>query len=552
MRFSLPVFFLLALGLTVHSLCTPPKIRDAKSISPDYQQDDFQQTLARLNQQLLHAVVSNDRGVGVNEFAPQADNLKIARRISLALVGSGMSLEEVRAFQSIPSEDQIRWWTSQLLVDRRWSDYFSQRFTRAFVGANDGPLLLFRRWKFNRWLADGFREGTGYDKLVRSMISAEGLWTDTPSVNFLTATMDEADTKRADPIRLAGRTSRVFLAQRMDCLQCHDDYLDATYFGTADDPLPGRQQHFHGLAAFYAGAALPELPFRGIIDDGATYPFEFLGETEPRDVAAEVPFGSEWLPETGKPRDRLAAWVTHTENLAFARAAVNRVWALMFARPLVDPVDHIPLHGEIPAALDILADDFRNHGFDIRRLIRLIVQCDAFQRDSQADFEITEAHEQLWAVFPLSPMRPDQVVSSILQSSNLATINESSALLTRLEALGKSTEFMKLFGDRGEDEFQADAVTIPQRLIMMNGDIITQRTSIDLVMNAATRIATLVSDNQKAVEAAFLATLNRPPAPQEAVVFIDALAGKTGDDRNRAMSDIYWAIWNSTEFSWNH
>ncbi len=542
----------MAVGMIGSTLRTRPKLQAPKSFSPVYQRDDFQKTLAQLNGQLLRVVSTNSIGIPEEELAPRASNLQIARRISLALVGSGMSLEEVRAFQAIREGDQIRWWTSYLLRDRRWADYFAQRFSRAFVGTSDGPFLLFRRWKFNRWLADGFHEGKGYDQLVRSMISAEGLWTDTPPVNFVTAAMDETDLRRADPIRLAGRTSRAFLAQRMDCLQCHNDYLGNIHFGTSDEPMLGTQENFHEFAAFYAGTTLPKLLFRGIIDDGKGYHFEFLGEAEAREVLPEVPFATELLPSTGKPRDRLATWVTHVENRAFARAVVNRVWALMFARPLVEPVDNIPLNGEVPEALDTLADDFRKHGFDIRRLVRLIVECDAFQRDSKADFEITEGHEQLWAVFPLSQMRPDQVVSGIFQSNRLTTINNTSSIVTRLEVFGETIEFMRLFGDRGEDEFQSDAVTIPQRLIMMNGKIVEQRTGVDLVMNAPTRIGSLVKNDKKAVELAFLSTLNRVPLQAELDVFTGFLAGKKGESRNRAMGDIFWAIWNSTEFSWNH
>ncbi len=98
------------------------------------------------------------------------------------------------------------------------------------------------------------------------MVSSEGLWTDKPQVNFVTATMDEANDGRGDPIRLAGRTSRAFLAQRIDCLQCHDDFLDKLNFGTQESPILGQQEHFHALAAFYSGTAAKN-PFQGIAED---------------------------------------------------------------------------------------------------------------------------------------------------------------------------------------------------------------------------------------------------------------------------------------------
>ena len=66
----------------------------------------------------------------------------------------------------------------------------------------------------------------------------------------------------------------------------------------------------------------------------------------------------------------------------------------------------------IPPALNILADDFAAHGHDLRRLILMIASTEAFRLDSAAPFEITDEHEQDFAVFPLSRLRPEQVIGS--------------------------------------------------------------------------------------------------------------------------------------------
>ena len=329
-----------------------PAIEQPKSIHAAYTTPDFQTTLATVNSKL--AKMASAANVQV---ALPADALTIAKRTSLAMIGSGMSFEEIRALQAIPEQDRVHWWTSRMLADQRWADYFAQRLSRAYVGTANGPFLLFRRRKFNAWIAEQLAKDEGYNRIAHSMISAEGLWTDTPQVNFVTATMDEGNEGRGDPIRLAGRTSRAFLAQRIDCLQCHDDFLDKLNFGTEVEPVLGEQEHFHSLAAFYSGTSAKN-PFTGIVEDNAKYRFEFLGESEQREVEPAVPFRNDLLPSDGKPRKRLADWVTHPENRAFARAAVNRIWALMCSRPLVEPVDDIPIDAEVPEVLDVLADDF--------------------------------------------------------------------------------------------------------------------------------------------------------------------------------------------------
>lgn len=538
---------LFAAGVLGASLRARPEI-GSQSAAWNFRKDaSFREVVERVDQATQDQI---DRAA--LQCAAGADSLVVCRRLSLALAGSGMSLEEIRAIEQIPEEQRVAWWVEHLLSSQRWADYFSQRLARACVGTHQGPFVLFRRRKFNTWLSEQLAKDTPYDEIVRQMIASEGLWTDTPAVNFVTATMDEQNNGRADPIRLAGRTSRAFLAMRIDCLQCHDDVLQRTNFGTEQSPREGTQYDFHRLAAFYSGTAAPEPVFRGIREDGRQYQYEFLGESKEQTVEPDVPFYRELLPEEGKPRKRLAAWVTHRDNRAFARASVNRVWALMFGRALVEPVDDIPLVGEVPPQLDILADDFAKHEFSMRRLIAVIANTAAFARDSRAGFEITPEHEQLWAVFPLVQLRPDQVASSISQACRLTAIDDQSSIFVQLKAFGDSQEFVQRYGDRGEDEFDSDPITIPQRLLMMNGKMIAEHTQVDLVANAGTRIAALVQTDAEAIDMVFLSVLNRYPTDRERSLFVEHIAGKQRNARAQAIADITWAMLNTTEFSWNH
>ena len=503
--------------------------------------------------------------------AEPADSLILCRRLSLALVGNGLSLEEVRALQQIPEETRATWWLDYLLRDRRSADYLAERWTRATVGTNAGPFLVFRRRMYVEWLADQFSKNVPYDRIVRELITAQGAWTDSPQVNFLTATMDEGDDKQPDVIRLAGRTSRAFLAQRIDCLQCHDDYVgnvpfpnDATHAHLAPTMLEesvvrdgsemreGTQEDFHQLAAFFAGTRM-ENPFIGLRNTNRPYRYQYLHAEEETEVPPSVPYLQHLLPEKGSPRDRLAKWVTHPENKAFARAAVNRVWAILFGKPWTPTIDNIPLSGPFPAGMETLADDLIQSGYDLHRLIRAIASTKAFQRDSRLPGgEPDEDHEAVWAVFPLTQLRPEQVAASIHQASRVKTIDESSSIISRLELFGGVNDFTKEYGDRGDDEFQANAITIPQRLLVMNGKFTRERIEDNPVMNASTRIANQARDDRSAVEAVFLAVLNRRPSEREWTAFAERLAGTKGNKHRKIVEDMYWTLMNSTEFLWNH
>jgi hypothetical protein len=84
----------------------------------------------------------------------------------------------------------------------------------------------------------------------------------------------------------------------------------------------------------------------------------------------------------------------------------------------------------------------------------------------------------------------------------------------------------------------------------MNGKLIDERTK-ENPFNASTRIAWLAPNDARAVETAYLAVLTRRPGPEEADHF-EKLLAETDLTKPQKVQDLYWALINSTEFSWNH
>lgn len=483
---------------------------------------------------------------GVQPAAP-AGNLLIARRLALALAGTIPSLEDVRHLESLPKNEQLDVWLAELLADRRSADYLAERLARAYVGVEDGPFLLYRRRRFVSWLADELAANRPYDAIVRHLIADTGLWTDTPAVNFVTVTINPGDENKPDPNRLAARVARAMLGVRLDCAECHDHPF-------AD----WKQADFQALAAFFGGT---RHSLRGIRDYPGDFQVENLQTGATSTMKPAVPFENELLPAAGTQRQRLARWVTHSENRAFARATVNRVWALLFGRPLAEPIDDLPIDplpiaGAFPAPLEILADDFVAHDFDLRRLIAVLASTQAFRLDSKLATEQSEAdfagHELQWAVFPLSRLRPEQVVGALLQSSSLATIDYESNILIRAARTIGQNDFVERYGDAGADEFESRGGTTSQRLVLMNGDVVAEKTKDDLLSSAATQIAAFAPDNATAVETSFLAVLTRRPTAEESEYFIGRLRDTQGRRRTDRLCDLSWTLLNSTEFSWNH
>jgi len=481
-----------------------------------------------------------------------ADKLLVARRLALSMTGSIPSLEEIRQLEALPDDQQISWYVERLLADPRSGQYLAERLARGLVGTEDGPLILFRRRRFVDWLGSQIHHNRPYDQIARTLLTANGLWTDAPAVNFFTRTIiPGSDSQHPDPIQLAGRTARSFLGMRIDCLQCHDDFLGNVYLGSAAEPVSGLQRDFHALAAFFQQV---ENSFTGIRDNrsAAGYQAQLLGSETEAIISPAVPFLRELdLSDIGNHRQRLAHWVTHPQNRPFGRSLVNRVWGILVGRPMIEPVDDIPLAGPFFEPLEVLVDDFIESGYDLHRLIRVISLCQVFGLSSDSDERVTAQQEELWGVFPLTRLRPEQMAGGMIQATRLKTIDSTSHILTRLVKYGQQVDFVQRYGDPGEDEFTDRGEAVTQRLLLLNGQVLAE--SLSNYFNIPRRISSLSPNQEKSVEIIFLSTLSRRPRADEHI-FLQNLLGenlKEGFSEDQ-MVDLYWALINSAEFRWNH
>lgn len=529
----LPIAVVLGvLLLVIGSTRTAPRQSSKPPVLDDV--PEFAQTVEKVNQ-FFEGEWARQR-LQPAELAPE---LQIYRRLSLALMGTIPSLEELRQFEADQQPRKLERWIQRILKDSRFGYYFSERLTRSFVGTEDGQFILFRRDRFKNWLRESLNAGTPYDQMVRHMIADKGLWTDVPSTNFISAAVAN---DAIDRNKLAGRTVRAFLGQRIDCAQCHDHPFDHW-----------KQADFEGLAAFYGQV---ERSLVGMQDfDTLEYKVENRKTKEKELVEPSVPFHKEWLPKTGTRREQLAAWVTHPENRRFERATANRVWGLMFGKAYLDPVDGLPDPPEDKTdLLDILGADFRLHNYDLKRLIQVIAASKPYRLDSihpsEDDNEVDELKSQ-WAVFPLIRLRPEQVIGSILQASTLGTIDQNSHLLFRTIRFFRENDFVKEYGDLGENELNEQAGTIPQALLRMNSELIRDLTQTNAV-NSPGRIAGMAPNDAVCVETAFLVALTRKPTAAELEHFVKQIQPNPKGERNGVVEDLFWSLCNSPEFSWNH
>ena len=487
--------------------------------------------------------------------ADDADEPAVLRRLSLALHGTVPSLEEIRLFRADDRPDRLARWTDRQLADRRFADYWAERLARPLVGVEANDLVLFRRDRLKAWLADQLHADRPFDEVVRELIAAEGLWTGAPATNFVTAAINEGEVDRN---KLAGRTVRAFLGQRIDCAQCHDHpFADWS------------QGDFEGLAAFYGRTRLTPAGIREVTTGEDGEPLEYAVQDretlEDRVVAPRVPFAADRLDPRfhldGEDRRRaLAAWVTHPENRRFPRAVANRTWGLMFGRAWSEPVDDLPdpADGFDPEdPLDVLGDRFRTSGYSLKSLVRTIAASRPFRLDSvlrpdaaEADYE---AAARAWAVFPLTRLRPEQTVGAMTQAARVRTVDADSHLFVRFLRYVRENDFVRDYGDAGELELAREPGTVPQALLRMNGELPAELADPN-PLNATARIGWFADDPEVALETAFLCCLTREPTADERDALRPLFVDDDGAPRSsgEALADLYWALFNAPEFGWNH
>ena len=286
--------------------------------------------------------------------SPPASDATFLRRVRLDLTGRLPKPKEVRDFLADRSPEKRDRLVDRLLGSEEFSDVWAFRFaTLLQIRSRGGEPEVART--FHAWLRDQIDRGTSLVDIARVLLTAEGDSHEYGPANFYRM----VNGARAQ----AEYVGRVFMGVRIGCANCHNHPLDRW---TQDD--------YHGLAAVFAridrGRHVRVLP-RGAVMNPRT------GEP----AVPRLP-GGRTLDPDGDPRRALADWLTADENPYFARAIVNRLWASMFGRGLVEPVDDLRATNPAthPGLLDSLAADFNAHGDDLRHTLRRIATSATYAR----------------------------------------------------------------------------------------------------------------------------------------------------------------------------
>ncbi|HRX83360.1 MAG TPA: DUF1553 domain-containing protein, partial [Pirellulaceae bacterium] len=251
----------------------------------------------------------------------------------------------------------------------------------------------------------------------------------------------------------------------------------------------------------------------------------------------------------GTRRVQLAIWMASRDNPYLPKAAVNRMWAHLFGRGLIDPVDDIGEHNppSHPKLFEDLTDFFVATGFDIKELLRTLANTQAYQLSSKLDG--TPPAPELFASMAIKTMTSEQLYDSLnriaggrpTEIPNFLALRSSLFDQQRLAFLGK----MQMQGSNAT-EFDAGVL---QALTLLNGSNINAASHAEQNGVLIALDSPLFSTEER-VETLFLGTLSRIPNEDETQLFVAHVNDAT--DQREAMGDVLWALLNSAEFALNH
>jgi hypothetical protein len=468
------------------------------------------------------------------------DDATFLRRVSIDLIGSQPTPEEIEAFLADTTDTRQKRARviDELLnrpeyVDRwayKWADLL--QCNRKYLG--DKGV-----WSFFHWIREQVADNRPIDQFVRDLLTARGSTYENPAGNFYKIARD--------PLKAMEDTTHLFMGIRFNCNKCHDHPFERWTQG----------QHYE-LGAFFAGVGRKpgQKPGEEIIYD---IPAGYEPVKHPRTQAvmpAKFPFEhAGGYADESTPRQQLAEWLTSTTNPYFARSIANRFWSYMTGVGIIEPVDDIRSSNPPtnPALLDALTQDFVDHGFDLKHLLRTI----ANSRTYQLSIETTEwnADDRLNFSHAL-PRRltAEQLQDSIAAATGLAPRFEGMPVgfhANQLPDTAVRADFLETFGRPPRESVceceRVAEVSLKQTLSLINGPTIGE-----VLADPANRLNKLAAANlpdDRLVEKIYLAVLCRYPTDQERVKGVEYLAGSPS--KAEGIQDLAWALMNSAGFLFN-
>jgi hypothetical protein len=364
-----------------------------------------------------------------------------------------------------------------------------------------------------------------------------------------------------DPLEMSENVSQAFLGMSIGCAKCHDHPLEKwtndQYYGMANLFARVRGQGWGG--DFRSGDGKRTV---FILEEGDVIQPRTGRPQPPRPLDAE-PLA---IDDKTDRRAYLAEWLTSPENPYFSRAIVNRVWANFLGVGIVEAVDDLRLTN--PASneelLAALSNDLIEQKYDLKALMRLILNSETYQRSSLPLAE-NRADERHYSRYYPKRLSAEVLLDSLSQVAEAPTKFADYPEGTRamqLRDANVDSYFLQTFGrpDRlitCECERVSDP-SMTQVLHILNGDTLNEKLSRKADEKAKTednRIGRMLQENKpypEMLDEIYLAAFSRKPSEEDQKRLLAVLESVPEADKRESIEDLFWSLLSSKEFLFNH
>jgi hypothetical protein len=496
--------------------------------------------------------------------SPVASDAEFLRRAYLDLTGRVPTAEQAIAFLDSKAPDKRPKLIDELLASPNYGTHFGTIWSDLIVKRDDNNRLL-NTTAFKKWLGDSFNENRGWDQIVHAMLTASGTVEENAAATFFVA---HRDMNALVPSKVVGTTANLFMGIQLHCAECHNhafirDWKQTDFWGVAaffnqTRSTGGRQGQQNTPISISEGAAPAggrRPGFGGFGRPSVTgAKIEIPDATDPRRRTGKVVAAKFFLDEepklgnTGPYRPVFADWLVSAENKYFAPAAVNRMWAHLFARGFVNPLDdmHEGNPASHPELLQLLADEFRASGFDLKHLIRVVCNSQAYQRTSKP-VNGNEEDAQLFSRQTVKIMHPEVLYDSLCTALGVSELRTTTGFGGRgaggrgFPGGGSRAAFVNFFSTKEEGDDPTEmSFGVPQFLRLMNSRPFNDGGAV---------VGQLMKDGagtEQVIEQLFLTALARRPTEAEAKKMAEFVARKA--EPKDGYVGVLWVLLNSAEF----
>ncbi len=471
--------------------------------------------------------------------SPLCDDSTFIRRVTVDLCGRLPTADESRSFLAESSPSKRSELIERLLDSPDYPAYFAMRWgailrNSKLAGADQASFA------FHNWIKDLIARNRPYDELVRGVVAAAGEWQDAPAINWYWQMRDD------QLHQVTADTAQVFLGVRLQCARCHHHPYERW-----------SQEDYYGLSGFFTRLGRKSFgqppPYFSSASPTTGEKSPLTGKVpEPKYPDGEY---AKFTPEED-PRHALVDWMVQPNNPFFSRVLVNRMWGHFLGRGLVNEVDD--MRASNPSAneelLDALARDFVEHKFDVKHIIRTIVNSRVYQLRSDptaSNANDRQSFARFYARRLIAEVFHDAVDQACGTHTRFGGISDNARAID-LPHEGFGSYFLDTF-DRpqrvsGCECERSSGATLAQVLLLANSDEIENKLADD--KGRVAELAKLDQPVSESISELYLTAYSRLPSVSELSKTVDYV--ETQEDKRKALEDVLWTILNSKEFMFNH